>query len=144
MWVKIGQGDDLSSPFSYSTNLIAIMENNTQKQKEQQHAVFKGILKALNILNGNLVTDGEDEGETVPAIGAVAESLDSIATSLGAISTNLEAVSTTLGTIAEKLDPLYMAEYTEPEEETPPAEPGDDVPGDDVPGDNDPGEQNEP
>lgn len=124
------------------------MDNNTQKQKEQQHALFKGILNALNILNGNLVTEGETEGETVPAFGTMAESLDSIATSLGSISTNLEAVSTTLGTIAEKLDPLYTAEYTEPEEETPTEPggdvPGDDVPGDDVPGDNEPGEVTEP
>ena len=109
MWVKIGQGDDLSSPFSYSTNTIAIMDNNYQKQKEQQHAVFKGILNALNNLNGNLSTAGEEEGTSVSV---------------------LERIATALETIAERLNPVYTAEYTEPEpaEEVTPENPGEDEP----------------
>lgn len=87
------------------------MDNNTQKQKEQSHAVLKGIYKALDGLNANLSTAGETEGTTVPV---------------------LERIAVALETIAERLNPIYMAEYTEPEETEPASEeepPANDNPG---------------
>ena len=94
------------------------MDNNELKQKEQKHAVFKGILHALNNLNGSLSTEGEEEGSSISVF---------------------ERIATALEAIAERLDPIFISDYEEPGEETTP-----DTPGENEPGENEPGSEENP
>lgn len=96
-------------------------DNNKQRQSETKHLDLKGIKDALGGLNENLTMTPEGEDESTPVLPAIASALDSIASALA--------------TIAERLNPLYMAEYVEPVpdpdeggeggDDTPPVDPSD-------------------
>ena len=104
-------------------------DNNKQRQSESLHLVLKGIKDALGGLNENLTMTPEGEDESTPVLPAMASALDSIATS---IASALDSIATSLATIAERLNPLYMADYVEPEPDPDPdpdpePEPSDDT-----------------
>lgn len=98
-----------------------MLNNDKLKSKETEIVILKGIMNAINGVSSNLTTEGEEEGSTVSIFSQIAEALGTIATNLA--------------TIAEKLDPLYVADYVEPEpdpdeggeggDDTPPADPSD-------------------
>lgn len=74
-------------------------DNNTQKQKESMLAVLRGIMNGISKVGSNLTTEGEEEGSSVSVF---------------------ERIAVALETIAERLNPLYTADYVEPD---PDAEP---------------------
>ena len=71
-----------------------MLNNDKLKSKETEIVILKGIMNALNGVSSNLTTEGEEEGSSVSV---------------------LERIAVVLETIAERLNPLYTADYVEPD-----------------------------
>ena len=71
-----------------------MLNNDKLKSKETEIVILKGIMNALNGVSSNLTTEGEEEGSSASV---------------------LERIAVALETIAERLNPLYTADYVEPD-----------------------------